>query len=370
MTIIIDAHEDLAINAMSYGRDYRRSAKQIRALERDAADPEKGFSLLGWPEYEEGQVAVIFGTLFAAPRRFSSDTERPDLIYDDAEGAHKIYRREIDFYRKLTDENPDMFRLITNRRELEDVLEPWEREPANPPDVAHPVGIVMLMEGADGVRDPGELEDWWQMGLRQIGPAWLGARYCGATNQKGTFTPEGHVLLERMARLGFTLDISHMNMDSALEALDRYEGAIIASHSNARSLIKGDQGRWSERHLTDEVIRKLIARGGVMGLVPFNQFLNAEWKPEMGKESVTLENSIALQVDAICQMAGDACHVGLGTDFDGGFGAQSTPAEVDTIADLQKLGPILDKRGYTDTDIRLILGGNWRRHLEEHLPSA
>jgi membrane dipeptidase len=369
MSIIIDGHEDLAYNAITYGRDYRRSAKQIRSLEPDSSDPEKGYSTLGWPEFQRGQVAVIFSTLFAAPRRFANPQES-ELVYNDSDQAHKLYRRQIDFYRKLTDENPDMFRLVTNRKELDEVLAPWDEQPANPPDVYHPVGLVMLMEGADGVRDPGELEEWWQYGLRQIGPAWLGARYCGATNQKGPFTREGFALLERMASLGFTLDISHMNMESALQALDRYEGAIIASHSNARAIIRGDQGRWSERHLTDEVIRLLVDRGGVMGLVPFNKFLVADWEPEMGKEMVTLENSIVAQVDHVCQIAGNAEHVALGTDFDGGFGAQSVPAEVDTIADLQKLAPILLKRGYTESDARLILGGNWRRHLEDHLPSA
>jgi membrane dipeptidase len=369
MSILIDAHEDLAFNAITFGRDYRRSAYEIRALEHDSDDPEKGFSLLGWPEYQRGQVAIVFGTLFAAPRRFSSPHETK-LVYNSYDEAHQQYKSQIDTYRRLCDNSPDMFRLVTNRSELNDVLKPWDSQPANPPDVTHPVGLVMLMEGADGVRHPDELEEWWQMGLRQIGLAWLGARYCGATNQPGAFTREGLELLDNMADIGFTLDISHMNMESATQALDRFEGPVMASHSNARAMIRGDQGRWSERHLTDEVIRLLIERNGIMGLVPFNKFLIGSWKDTDGKSQVLLENTIAMQIDHICQIAGDACHIGLGTDFDGGFGSQSTPAEVDTIADLQKLGPILRNRGYSDQDIANILGGNWRRHLEEHLPSA
>jgi membrane dipeptidase len=58
-------------------------------------------------------------------------------------------------------------------------------------------------------------------------------------------------------------------------------------------------------------------------------------------------------------MAGDAHHVGLGSDFDGGFGLQSVPAEVDTIADLQKLTPLLAEKGYASQDIAAILGLNW-----------
>lgn len=369
MPMIIDAHEDLAYNMLTYGRDYRRSAAQIRALEHDSKDPEKGYSLLGWPEYQNGQVAVVFNTLFAAPRRFASPLDNGQ-VYDDYHQAHALYMGQLDRYHRLAGENPDMFGLITNRAELAQVLAPWQSEPARFPDVTHPVGLVMLMEGADGVRSPGELELWWEKGLRQIGPAWLGARYCGATNQPGPFTAEGLELRDRMAALGFTLDLSHMSMESARQALDRYPGAVIASHANVRKLVRGEQGRWAERNLSDDVIRMLIERGGVIGLVPFNRFLDADWKPADGKQSVTLENSIAAHIDYICQMAGNARHVGFGTDFDGGFGAQSTPAEIDTIADLQKIAPILRNRGYTDDDIDAILGGNWRRHLEEHLPAA
>lgn len=370
MPMLIDAHEDLAFNMLTYNRDYRRSALEIRRLEGiSTEDPDRGLSLLGYPEYQAGQVAVVFGTLFAAPRRFSAPDEQGQ-IYDDFDQANKIYRGQIDFYRRYCEKNHDYFRLITTRGELADHLAAWDAAPANPPDTVHPVGLVMLMEGADGVRSPGELEEWWELGLRQIGLAWMGSRYCGATSEGGSITRDGYDILSAMARIGFTLDISHMNMTSALQALERYEGAVIASHSNARAIIKGEQGRWSERHLTDEVIRELIKRGGVMGLVPFNKFLAGGWEPTHGKDHITLENTIAVQIDHICQIAGNAHHVGIGTDFDGGFGAQATPREVDTIADLQKLGDVLGKRGYTEGDIRAILGGNWRRHLEEHLPTA
>lgn len=369
MPILIDAHEDLAFNMLTFGRDYRRSALETRARETDADNPDKGYSLLGWPEYQNGQVAVVFCTLFAAPRRFSTPFDVTE-VYDDWNQAHQVYMRQIDTYRRLAEDNADMFRLVAHRRALADVLAPWETAPARFPDVTHPVGLVLLMEGADGVRDPGELEEWWQAGLRIIGPAWLGARYCGATNQPGPFTQEGLTLLERMASLGFTLDLAHMSMDSARQALERYPGPVIASHANARRLVKGEQGRWAERHLTDDVIRGLIERDGIIGLVPFNRFLDADWSPADGKGGVTLENSVAAHIDYICQMAGDARHVGFGTDFDGGFGAQSVPAEVDTIADLQKIAPILRNRGYTESDVNAILGGNWRRHLEEHLPEA
>jgi membrane dipeptidase len=79
---------------------------------------------------------------------------------------------------------------------------------------------------------------------------------------------------------------------------------------------------------------------------------------------------VADQIDYICQNAGDARHAGIGSDFDGGFGVQSTPPEIDTIADLRKLAPLLAERGYSEGDIAAILGGNWIEMLSKALPEA
>jgi membrane dipeptidase len=69
-------------------------------------------------------------------------------------------------------------------------------------------------------------------------------------------------------------------------------------------------------------------------------------------------------------MAGDARHVGIGTDFDGGFGLQSVPIEIDTISDIRKIIPILAQKGYTEADSAAILGNNWLVHLQNTLPEA
>ena len=77
---------------------------------------------------------------------------------------------------------------------------------------------------------------------------------------------------------------------------------------------------------------------------------------------------VAAAVDHVCQVVGDAAHVGLGSDFDGGFGAESTPAEIDTVADLGRVGPALAELGYGEEDIAAVLGGNWLRLLRAALP--
>jgi len=130
------------------------------------------------------------------------------------------------------------------------------------------------------------------------------------------------------------------------------------------------QGPSNNRHLPDRVIHGLIERNGVIGLIPFNTFLKVGWKLSSGsrREEVPLDVLIA-HIDHICQLAGNSLHAGIGSDFDGGFGLQSIPPELDSIADLQLIGSKLLERGYTESDAANILGGNWLRFLRENLPA-
>lgn len=364
MHIIIDSHEDIAWNMLTFKRDYTRPLAETRRLEADTLIPERnGDSLLGWEEYQRGCVGIVFSTLFAAPARKRElwDT----LWYPDFDTARRLYRDQILLYHKLADSAPDKFRLITSSNDLVSILEHW----ANPPrdGEGHPVGLVLLMEGAEGIRHIGELREWWELGLRMIGPAWLGTRYCGGTKEPGPLTEEGRTLLSAMSDFNFILDLSHMDEAAALESLDRYDGAIMASHANCAALMHGAD---TNRHLPDRVIHGLIERGGVIGSVPFNTFLKVGWSRASGsrREEVPLTSYIA-HIDHICQLAGNSLHAGIGSDFDGGFGLQSVPPGIESVADLHLVGSKLIERGYTETDVENILGGNWLRFLREHLPS-
>jgi membrane dipeptidase len=130
------------------------------------------------------------------------------------------------------------------------------------------------------------------------------------------------------------------------------------------------KGAETNRHVPDTVIRGLIEREGVMGVIPLNTFLKVGWLRKSGsrKEEVSLDTLIA-HIDHICQLAGNANHAGIGSDFDGGFGLQSIPSELDTIADLQMIASRLMERGYSESDAANILGGNWLRFLRKHLPA-
>jgi len=362
MKFIVDAHQDLAWNMSVFDRDYTRFVQETRQLERGLpVITHNGNTLLGSPEYQQGRVGIIFSTLFAPPIRMQMGAW-DKVVYRNDEEAHRIYRAQIDLYRRLVDEHPDKFDIIRNAPDLNLLLSKWQDIEE---EHSRPTGLVLLMEGAEGIRSPEELEEWWELGLRIIGPAWTGTRFCGGSDEPGPLIGEGRELLAAMAEFGFTLDLSHMDEKAVLEALDIYEGALIASHSNAGALLPNAKGN---RHLSDRVIRGIIERDGVIGVVFFNAFLQSGWRKADGREGITLEHIVA-QIDHICQLAGDACHVGFGTDFDGGFGLESVPSGIDTIADLQKLTPLLSERGYTETDIAAIFGENFINHLKENLPA-
>ena len=361
-TIIVDAHQDLAWNMLTFGRDYTRSAAETRQLEHRTEVPtHNGDTLLGWADYQKGNIAIVFSTLFAAPAR-RQNGEWDIQCYRDEPEAHQHYIAQLDAYHRLVDEHPEKFRLLQTRSELAETVSLWENRTVENP----PVGLVVLMENAEGVRSVGELEMWWERGVRIIGPAWVGTRFCGGTGEPGPLTQAGYRLLEGMTGYGFVLDISHMDEKAVLQTLDFYPGTIIASHANASALLEGLD---SNRFLSDRVIHGLLERDAVIGVVPFNRFLVPGWRKNDGRQAVKLIHLVS-QIDYICQMAGDSLHVGIGSDFDGGFGWQSVPAEIDTIADLQKMIPLLEQKGYTEDDIVAIMGRNWLTILQENLPES
>jgi membrane dipeptidase len=349
---IVDAHEDIAWNALVLGRDVRLSALETRRLEEETDIPQiGGLCMVGLLEWLSGGVAIVFGTIFVAPARRGSPEPH---TYTTAEEAHALGQAQLDFYHRLAD-GCDQIALVGSRADLDTVLASWEND-------APQVGIIPLMEGADPIREPAEAEMWFERGVRLVGLSWqTGSRYAGGNAAPGRLTDAGRELLAVMADLGLILDVSHLAEESFSEAVDRFEGRIVATHANPRARVPGP------RQLSDGMIRRLAEREGVIGIVPFNGFLQPGWTKGDAKDAVTVAD-VAAAVDHVCQVVGDAAHVGLGSDFDGCFGAESVPAEIDTVADLARIGPALGELGYGDENITAILEGNWLRLLRAVLP--
>ena len=360
----IDSHQDFAFNILSTGRDYRRSVAETRKLDID--NPlinEVGQALLGWPEYQQANLSIFFGTLFILPE--DKKTPLTDAYtYDTFSKARSLYQAEIDIYHSLVDENADMFRLIRDKAELSDHINIWKESPADFPMKTNPVGIVMLMEGAEGIKSPADLYEYYEQGLRLVGPVWGGGRFCGSSMKPGSFTEEGKALLRVMADLKMGLDISHMDAQSALYGLEHYDGHVVATHGNVLRLVPEFP---SERLFTDDVIRNIIDRASVMGVMPVNFFLKNGWHNSDDRAEIPLD-MLLNHIDYVCQMAGNADHVGIGSDFDGGFGLGDIPFEMNSISDIQLIGAGLKKRGYRPEDVEAICYGNWLRMLERILP--
>jgi membrane dipeptidase len=364
MHLIVDAHQDLAWNALTWGRDYRRSVQETRHIERHSvAVQQNGNTLLGLPEFLAGNVAVIFCTLFTAPAR---SKKRPSdaLCYANSEEAHRWDAKQIDYYEQLVDECAQ-FALIRGRKDLEAVLATWSGgDPAQ-----RRVGLIPLMEGADAIREPQEAEWWMEKGVRLVGLSWYGTRYAGGTKEPGPLTPDGRRLLDVMADLGLMLDLAHASDESFFEALDRFAGTVVCTHTTPRVRAAGPRMYpHPERFLSDEMIRRLGERGGVIGILPHNRFLTGNWMEGDPKDAVHLDEVVA-SLDHVCQVAGRADCVGIGSDFDGGFGVEGVPAEIDTVADLQKVGEALAASGYSEKDVAGVMGGNWLRVLRQGLPA-
>jgi membrane dipeptidase len=165
-------------------------------------------------------------------------------------------------------------------------------------------------------------------------------------------TDLGPALLAEMARLGIALDVSHFSDRAFWEALSRYDGPVHASHNNCRALNP------HQRQLSDEQIRAVVERNGVIGIVPGCWQLKPGWRNGDSNESVSLADVLP-HIDHICGIAGDSRHVGIGSDLDGGVGREGFAHDLDTIADLQKIAGLLRDRGYGAADVAAIMHGNW-----------
>lgn len=351
--ILLDAHQDIAYNALKYGRDYRKSALITRRTEPTDID----LATIGLPEALAGRVALVCSTLFVAPHDSTWKPVGRERTYSTPLEAYSAAMEQMDYYQRICDESPDKLRLVKTAADLDAVLATW----ADGVDIRkRQQGLIVLMEGADPIIEPRQFEEWYGRGVRLVGTAWEATRYSGGTSEPGGLTKLGYELLDVMASFNAVLDLSHMAEEAALQSLDRYEGPMIASHSNPRKF------KDTDRHLPDNTIRLLAERDGVMGVVLFNRFLDNTWTRTDPKDSVTMTRVIEI-IDHVCQLTGSANHIGLGTDWDGGFGAQHIPAEFDTIADLYKVGDALHERGFSETDIEKILSGNMLRVIRRSL---
>jgi membrane dipeptidase len=354
--LIVDGHLDLALNMVRNLIDHTRPIAELRQLE----NRESQQAMTSLPEFANGNVALVFGTLFAEPsdlgfakNAVSNSKTHPG--YTNPEEAEIQGLEQLAIYEKWAQDG--LVRLITSRSVLEDHLQrfPTDRVP----------GLLILMEGADPIKTISDLEMWHSRGVRAVGLTWGRTRYAGGTGTPGGLTIEGHELLKVMRELGMILDTSHLAEQAFYEALEFYPDRVMASHSNPRALLISpiaDPVIPADRHLSDEMIRAIGARGGVIGLNLINYFLEARWTFSDQTMPVSIFNQCQKMLEHNAALVGWE-HVGIGSDLDAGMSLDCSPIELDTIADFSKFAQVVPEHARAG-----VLGENWLRFLRVSLP--
>lgn len=349
---LVDAHLDLAMNAMEWNRDLRQPIKEINAREKGLVDkPGRGRATVCLPELRKGNIGLVVATQIA---RYVAP-ENPLPGWHSPEQAWAQTQAQLAWYRAMEEQGEMM--QVKDLKSLNLLLDIWKDDG---PNELKPVGYILSLEGADSLITPDHLEKACTDGLRAVGPAHYGpGRYANGTDASGEMGKDGLTLLKKMEELNLILDATHLCDDAFWQAMDHFYGPVWASHNNCRSLVNHN------RQFSDEMIQVLIERGAVIGVALDAWMIVPGW--ERGKSTpkamgCNLERIID-HIDHICQLAGNTFHVGVGSDLDGGYGNEQCPYDLETIADLQKITSLLYKRGYTEADVENILHKNWIRFL-------
>lgn len=348
----IDAHLDLSMNALEWNRDLRLPVSAINEREKGLTDkPDRAKAVVSLPELRKGKIGLVVATQIA--RYVAPGNTLPG--WHSAEQAWAQTQGQVAWYKAMEDAGEMV--QINNLESLENHIKLWESDVS---DEAKPIGYLLSLEGADSIVTVAHLERAHAYGLRAIGPAHYGpGRYAQGTDATGLMGPDGHALLKEMERLNIILDATHLCDDSFWEALEHFNGPAWASHNNCRALVNHN------RQYSDAQINALVKRGAVIGLALDAWMMVPNWVRGVSTpRSMHCNLEVMIDhVDHICQLAGNTLHIGIGSDLDGAFGKEQCPYDIETIADLQKIPALLEKRGYKKQDIQNMMSGNWLRFL-------
>lgn len=352
---IIDAHLDLAMNAIEWNRDLSCPLNEIREREMHMKDkPDRGKGTVCLPELRKGRVGLVVATQLA---RY---TPRGSALpgWNSPQQAWAMTQAQLAWYREM--EAAGEMVQVKDLAGLDAHLALWND--ASVQDDIKPVGYILSLEGADSLVDVSYLHKAYDYGLRAVGLSHFGpGRYAPGTKMEGRITAAGFELLKEMGKLNLILDVTHLTDEGFAQALDHYQGPIWASHHNVRHIVP------NQRQLTDQQIRQLIDRGAVIGGmldcwamdIRFIDTISDPWQLDI--RLVQLVD----HWDHICQIAGNTEYIAIGSDLDGIFGTEQSPWDLNSVADLQKYQDILRARGYRQNDIDNMFHKNWLRFLRK-----
>jgi membrane dipeptidase len=328
--MIVDAHLDLSYNAVR--------GRPVHLPAREQTEDAEGIPTVGLPDLRAGGVDLVCGTIFCSPEHEGNGG------YRNGDEAHAAALKQLHWYQK---------------QESDGTIHLVRRWPSDFSRRESQTQTILLMEGADPIRDETDAKIFFDAGVRIVGLTWKDAtRYAGGNAAPGPLTPAGIAMVKTLDQLGIIHDASHLSDQSFQQLLEHSQGPVMASHSNCRSIVPG------ERQVPDETIRAIADRGGVIGINFFDRFLLPP--NEQGKRRATLADVIR-HVQHICHLTGSVAHVGLGTDMDGGLGREQIPVEIETSADLPRVADALSTAGFGEADVAAIMGENWTTFFSKNL---
>src|SRR5262245_41938693 len=371
LMLIIDGDYPMSTGAIDLNRDLTQPLEIVRSATPDrfalSTHPDSE-TMASLPEMRRSGVAVALVKVVGRIQRSGS----PLWGYRSGEVAYAVAQAHLAYYKIL--EKRGQACLLKTSREFAEHMKTW----AQAKDRSQlPVGMVLGMEGADPILSPEQVHEWREQGLRVVSLSHYGVSTYGHGTGTGTsgglLLPAARSLLCEMEVAGMILDVTHSSDASVRQAMEIFHGAVLASHQNCRALVPG------ERQFPDDLLKAVIDRGGVIGVSMDAWMLfrpGIKWgahgpfrRSNMEGAAVTLED-YADHVEHICGLAGNTRHAAIGGDTDGQGGREAAPLEIDSVADYQKIGDVLRRRGFQEDDVANILYRNWQRFFETRLPST
>lgn len=339
---------------MEWNRDLRQAVTAIREREKGLSDkPDREKGTVSLPDLRRGDIGLVVATQIA--RYVAPGNSLPG--WNSSEQAWAQTQGQLTWYKAM--EAAGEMIMIKDIDGLDKHLAYWNNDE---PNERKAIGYILSLEGADSIVSIEYLQLAYEKGLRAVGPAHYGpGRYANGTDATGGLNEQGRALIKEIERLNIILDATHLCDDAFWDVMELYNGNVWASHNNCRALVNHN------RQFSDEMIKVLLEKDAVIGMPLDAWMMVPGW---VRGESTPKQMNCYLQtmvdhLDHICQLAGNALHVGMGTDLDGAFGTEQSPYDLETIADLQKVPALLTLKGYSINDIENIMHGNWLRFLRK-----
>lgn len=309
--VLIDTHNDFIWQVYKKGVDFGRDNRSTQS---------------DLPKFIEGGVDVQVFAVWIPTKKVRQ--------------SYAFTIAQIDRLKIIEEENIEEFEFADSFEDMKRILEEKKM-----------CGLIGIEGGTAIGNDLDKINEFYELGVRYIGLTWNNSNNIGTSARdeykkglEGGLTEFGFEVVKRMDEVGMLIDVSHLGEGTFWDVIETTKNPIIASHSNCYSLHP------HYRNLTDEQIKAIADGGGVIDVNFHNGFLGA-----------ATVDKVVDHIDYIKELVG-VDYVGIGSDFDGGI---NPPVDLYDATQYPEITRELVERGYTEEEIRKILGLNFIRVFKQ-----